>query len=60
MKRFTQKIDNLFAAITFAEAGEFKTAREYMREEDRPRQSVRVIPSVRPTVQLRASGLRRK
>jgi hypothetical protein len=60
MKGFAKKIKKLFVAIAFAEAGEFDTAREYMREEDRTRQIDRVIPSVRPRQELRAPGLRGK
>ena len=60
MKRFAKKIENLFVAIAFAEAGEFDTAREYMREEDRPQQIDRVIPTVRLRKELRAPGLNRK
>ncbi len=55
-----KKIENLFVAIAFAEAGEFDTAREYMRDEDRPRQTDRVTPSVRPRQVLRAPGLKGK
>ena len=60
MNGFAKKIENLFVAIAFAEAGEFDTAREYMREEDRPRQTDRVVPTVRPRVTLRAPGLNKK
>jgi len=60
MKEFTKRFDNLFVAITFAEAGEFETAREYMKDEDRPRQMDRVTQSVRPRVALKAPGLKRK
>jgi hypothetical protein len=60
MKGFGQTIENMFLAITFAEAGEFETAREYMREEDRPRQTDRVIPTLRPRVTLRAPGINKK
>jgi hypothetical protein len=59
MKGLTKKIENLFVAITFAEAGEFETAREYMRDEDRPRQFERVVPSLRPRKELKAPGLRK-
>jgi hypothetical protein len=59
MKGLTKKIENLFVAITFAEAGEFETAREYLREEDRPRQFERVVPSLRPRKELKAPGLRK-
>jgi hypothetical protein len=57
--KLTKKIENLFVAITFAEAGEFETAREYMREEDRPRQVDRVVPTLRPRKELKAPGLRK-
>ena len=60
MKKLAKKIENLFVAIAFAEAGEFDTAREYMREEDRPQQIDRVIPTVRLRKELRAPGLNRK
>jgi len=60
MKGFANEIENLFVAIAFAQAGEFETAREYMRAEDRPRQIDRVIPSARPRLQVRAPGLKRK
>jgi len=59
MKGLTKKIENLFVAITFAEAGEFETAREYLREEDRPRQFERIVPSLRPRKELKAPGLRK-
>ena len=60
MKGFGKDLENTFLAITFAEAGEFQTAREYMREEARPRQVDRVIPTVRPRAILRAPSLKRK
>ncbi len=60
MKGLAKKIENLFVAIAFAEAGEFDTAREYMREEDHPRQIDRVIPTVRPRQELKAPGFKRK
>jgi hypothetical protein len=55
----TKKIENLFVAITFAEAGEFETAREYLRDEERPRQFDRVVPTLRPRKELKAPGLRK-
>lgn len=33
MKGLTKKLEKLFTAITFAEAGEFDTARELMKED---------------------------
>ncbi|HTZ19211.1 MAG TPA: hypothetical protein VMB78_12315 [Dissulfurispiraceae bacterium] len=60
MKGFAKRLENMFMAITFAEAGEFDTAREYIRDEDRPRQTDRVIPTVRPRKELRAPGLQKR
>ena len=60
MKGFGRNKEKLFLAVTFAEAGEFQTAREYMREEDRPRQVDRVVPTVRPRVGLGAPGFNTK
>ena len=60
MKGFGRNIEKLFLAVTFAEAGEFQTAREYMREEDQPRQVDRVVSTVRPRVGLRAPGFNTK
>jgi hypothetical protein len=39
MKTFTRlfaRFDNIMSAVTFAEAGEFETAREMMRKSDGP------------------------
>ncbi len=33
MKRFLRELEHLFSAISFAEAGEFESAREILREE---------------------------
>ena len=60
MKGFAKKTENLFVAIAFPEAGEFDTAREYMREEVRPLENDRIIPTVRPRQELRAPGLKKK
>jgi hypothetical protein len=32
MEKLTDKLDNLFAAVTFAEAGEFETAKEFLKK----------------------------
>lgn len=58
MSGFAKKIEKLFVAIAFAEAGEYDTAREFMREEDRPRPIDRVHPSARARNELRAPGLK--
>lgn len=47
-----KKLDKIMMAITFAEAGEHDTAREFLREEKRARKSKRA--SRRPRPQLRA------
>ena len=60
MNGLTKKIENMFLAVTFAEAGELDTAREFMREEDRQRQYDRVVTTVRPRKELQAPGMRKK
>jgi len=57
MKSFTEKIDKLFSAITFAEAGEIETAREIMRE--RPSDQKRDNAGVRKTIRMSAPGAKR-
>ena len=57
MKSFTEKFDKLFSAITFAEAGEFETAREIMRE--RPTDQKRDNTGVRKTARMSAPGVKR-
>ena len=57
MKSFTEKFDKLFTAITFAEAGEFETARGIMRE--RPTDQKRDIKSLRKTARMSAPGAKR-
>lgn len=59
MKGFGKKVENLFIAIAFAEAGEFDSAREIMREEDRPRDVDRISPQVRNRKELRAPSIKR-
>jgi hypothetical protein len=60
MKGFAKRFENMFIAITFAESGEFETAKEYLRDEDRPRQVERVVPSIRPRKELRAPGMSKR
>ena len=60
MKALGKKIENMFVAITFAEAGSFETAQEYLRDEERPRQFDRVGQTVRPRKELKAPSLRRR
>ena len=59
MKRLMQKLDRIFVAATFAEAGEFETARDIMREDERPQKVDRITPSRRPGKELRAPGIGR-
>jgi hypothetical protein len=49
MKGFAEKLQRIFMAAAFAEAGEYETAREVMRERDTDRQkSVRLsVPQSR-------------
>lgn len=57
MKSFTEKIERIFTAITFAEAGEFETAQKIMRE--RPRDQKRDGTAVRKTARMSAPGAKR-
>ena len=59
MKGFGKKVENLFIAIAFAEAGEFDSAREIMRKEERPRDVDRISPQVRNRKELRAPSIKR-
>ncbi len=57
--KFMKKLEKLFVAVSFAEAGEFDTAREILREEDRPQKTDRISPADRPRKELRAPGIGR-
>lgn len=57
MKGFTKRFDQIFTAITFAEAGEFETAREIMREETRNQK--RDTQTARKTARISAPGAKR-
>ena len=57
MKGFAKRFDQLFSAITFAEAGEFETAREIMKEEVRDRKRDRQV--ARKTPSISAPGAKR-
>ncbi|RJQ51360.1 MAG: hypothetical protein C4526_10265 [Nitrospiraceae bacterium] len=52
MKKFLKKLETVYAAAAFAEAGEFETAREMLKEEKRIKK--RDIAKPRPRKQLRA------
>ncbi len=55
MKKLIKKLENIYAAVAFAEAGEADTAREIMREDKRVQKRDRVAPRK----QLRAPGIKR-
>ena len=57
MKTLLKKLETIYAAVAFAEAGEFDTARDMMKEEKRVEKRDRISP--RPTKQLRAPGIKR-
>jgi hypothetical protein len=59
MKKLIKKLETIFSAATFAEAGEYDTAREILREEEREQKRERITPSVRPRKELRAPGIKR-
>ncbi len=57
MKKLMKRLEDIYAAAAFAEASEFETAREIMREEKRPQKRDRISP--RPRKQLQAPGIKR-
>ena len=57
MKGLSKKLERIFTAAAFAEAGEYDTAREILQEEKRPQLVDRVSP--RPREELRAPGIKR-
>ena len=54
-----KKLENIFVAATYAEAGEIETARDILREEKKPQKIARINPRIRPRKELRASGIER-
>ena len=59
MKGLMKRLENMFVAATFAEAGEFETARDIMREDERPQKVDRTTPTSRPRKEMRAPGIGR-
>jgi hypothetical protein len=59
MKGLGKKIESLFTAIAFAEAGDFDGAREFLRVEERTQKGERISPAVRSRKELRAPGIKR-
>jgi hypothetical protein len=51
MKALSKTWEKLFTAIAFAEAGEFETAREFLRERDEKRDTQVIRKSIRPHAQ---------
>jgi hypothetical protein len=58
MRKILRKIENIYAAAAFAEAGEFDTAREILRDEDRDQKRKRIHPRKTRRKQLRAPGMK--
>jgi len=59
MAGLMKRLENMFVAATFAEAGELETARDIMRKDKRPQKVDRITPSSRPRKELRAPGIER-
>jgi hypothetical protein len=59
MKKLIKKLESLYAAAAFAEAGEVDTAREILREEKRLQKVDRIVSTERARKELRAPGLGR-
>jgi hypothetical protein len=51
MKALSKTWEKLFTAITFAEAGEFESAREFLRERDEQRDTQVIRKSIRTHLQ---------
>jgi hypothetical protein len=59
MRNLIKKLERMYAAAAFAEAGESETAKNILREEERPRKVNRISPTDRVHKELRAPGIRR-
>jgi len=59
MKGLMKRLENVFVAATYAEAGELETARDILREDKRPQKVDRITPRIRPRKELRAPGIER-
>jgi hypothetical protein len=59
MRKIFRKLEDLMVAATYAEAGEFETARDILREKDRPQKVDRVSPTQRIRKELKAPGIKR-
>ena len=56
MERFMKRMENMFMAATFAEAGEFEEATNILRKNERTQKEDRIK---KPGKELRAPGMRR-
>ncbi len=56
MKKLMEKFERVYSAVAFAEAGEFETAKEIMREEKQEHKRDTASPK---REQLRAPGIKR-
>jgi hypothetical protein len=52
-----EKLERIMMAITFAEAGQSETAREFLKEEKRPRLSKRSDKRTKPRAQMRSPSM---
>jgi hypothetical protein len=59
MAGLAKKLEKIFTAAAFAEAGEFDTAQDILREDGRSRKTDRISPTERPRKELRAPGIKR-
>ncbi len=59
MRKIFRKLEDLMVAATYAEAGEFETAKEILREKDRPQKVDRISPTQRLRKELKAPGIQR-
>ena len=59
MKGLMKRLENVFVAATYAEAGELETARDILRDDKRPQKVDRITPRIRPRKKLQAPGIER-
>jgi len=52
-----EKLERIMLAITFAEAGQSETAREFLKEARRPRLGKRVDRRKKPRAQMRSPSM---
>lgn len=59
MNSLSRKLERIFTAAAFAEAGEYDVAKVILREEERPQKQYWISPTKRPRKVLRAPGINR-